>query len=90
METGLKYSLIEIIPPFGLFSPKRSILIFKLCALAAENCHRTTVSNLVHIASIWLCAESWANNMLVCYGQRFHRQGARYQICRHLSEPGGY
>jgi hypothetical protein len=87
MGTGLEYCLIKIVPPFGLFSPKRSILIFKLRALAAENCHRTTVSNLVHIASIWLCAESWANKQ---YAGLLWATVPPPGATKYVSEPGGY
>jgi hypothetical protein len=44
----------QSIPLYGLFDPKRSILIFKMCMLAAESCHGATIQDHVHIAPLIL------------------------------------
>jgi hypothetical protein len=41
----------QIFPLFGLFNPKRSILILKLRTLTAESRHGTRMCNHIHISA---------------------------------------
>src|ERR1039458_4698488 len=45
----IEYWANQVVPLFGVFNPKQSILMLKLRTLTAESRHGTTIRNHIHI-----------------------------------------